>query len=54
MVVVDRQEQMSPMTESRKGPLDGMGGHDSGPKGADMIFHFTTVDTTGGGHQGHN
>lgn len=46
--------EMSQMMESRMGPMDGMGGHGPGPLGTDMMFHFTTMDTTGGNHQGHH
>ncbi|MBK9305419.1 MAG: Ig-like domain-containing protein [bacterium] len=55
MVHVNRE--MSEMMQSRMdsiGGMGGMGGHGSGDTGADMMFHFTTMDTSGGGHLGHH
>jgi hypothetical protein len=51
---------ISRMMESRMGDMGGtgemggMGGHGTGPMGDDMMFHFTTMDTSGGGHLGHH
>lgn len=51
---------ISRMMESRMGDMGGMGhmggmdGHGAGSMGDDMIFHFTTMDTSGGGHLGHH
>jgi len=37
------------------GMMDGMGGHGSGGMSGDMMLHFVTMDTTGGGgHDGHH
>lgn len=51
---------VSRMMESRMGGMGGMGdmgdmgGHGTGSMGDDMMFHFTTMDTSGGGHLGHH
>ena len=45
---------MTRMMESRMGSMSGMFGHGSGSMGDDMRFHFTTMDTSGGGHLGHH
>lgn len=52
MVHVGRE--MSQMMTSGMGSMGGMNGHGSGPMATDMMFHFTTMDTTGGGHLGHH
>ena len=46
--------EMVQMMESRMGSMGGMAGHGSGMMAADMMVHFTTMDTTGGGHEGHH
>jgi hypothetical protein len=46
--------EMSQMMESRMGSMDGMSGHGSGSMANDMMFHFSTMDTTNGGHAGHH
>ena len=46
--------EMMSMMSQRLGDLGKMGGHGAGQMSNDMMFHFTTLDTTGGGHGGHH
>lgn len=55
MVHIDRN--MTQMMEQRIGNMGMMGGHGTGMMRDEMMFHFTTLDTTqtgGGGHNGHH
>jgi hypothetical protein len=52
MLHLDRD--MAQMMTARMGAMGGMAGHGSGQTMGDMMFHFTTLDTTGGGHNGHH
>ncbi|MEW6060898.1 MAG: hypothetical protein AB1600_03045 [Bacteroidota bacterium] len=55
MMHIDRD--MTQMMEQRMGNMGIMGGHGTGMMSGDMVFHFTTLDTTstsGGGHNGHH
>jgi hypothetical protein len=47
---------MTKMMEDRMGSMDMMGGHGAGMMSDHMMFHFTTMDTTGAGsgHDGHH
>jgi len=45
---------MVQMMESRMGSMGGMTGHGAGTMSGDMMFHFTTLDSSGGGHDGHH
>ena len=43
------------LTDMLSGSMDGMmGGHGSGPMSGNMLLHFTTMDASGGGHDGHH
>ena len=46
--------EMVQMMEQRMGSMGMMGGHGTGVMSSDMMYHFTTLDTTGGGHAGHH
>lgn len=46
--------EMIQMMEQRMGNMGMMGGHGTGAMSNDMMYHFTTLDTTGGGHAGHH
>jgi hypothetical protein len=47
---------MVEMVERRVGSMKMMSGHGSGMMSSEMMFHFSTTDTTstGGGHNGHH
>jgi hypothetical protein len=47
---------MVEMVERRVGSMKMMSGHGSGMMSDEMMFHFSTIDTTstGGGHNGHH
>lgn len=46
--------EMMRMVRNRMGEMGMMGGHGIGMMQDDMMFHFTTLDTTDGGHGGHH
>jgi hypothetical protein len=48
--------EMVQMMQSRMGEMGMMQGHGTGTMSGDMMYHFTTMDTTrtGGGHDGHH
>jgi hypothetical protein len=48
--------EMMEMIERRVGSAKMMSGHGSGMMNSEMMFHFSTIDTTGtgGGHNGHH
>ena len=48
--------EMMQMMQTRTGEMGMMGGHGTGMMSGDMMYHFTTMDTTraGGGHDGHH
>ena len=55
MIHFDRK--MIQMMEQRIGTMEMMSGHGTGMMSGEMMFHFTTLDTTrtgGGGHNGHH
>jgi hypothetical protein len=41
------------MMESRMGSMGGMAGHGVRTMSGDMVFHFTTLDSSGDGRDGH-
>lgn len=47
---------MVEMIERRVGSMEMMSGHGTGMMSSEMMFHFSTMDTTstGGGHNGHH
>ncbi len=46
--------EMTQMMERRMGSMGMMGSHGTGMMTKDMMYHFVTMDTTGGGHGGHH
>ena len=48
--------EMVQMMQTRMGEMNMMGGHGSGMMSGEMMYHFTTMDTTGtgGSHDGHH
>ena len=52
MIHIDHE--MARMMESRLGSTGGMAGHGMGTMSGDMMLHFTTMDSTLGGHSGHH
>ena len=53
LYMIHMGREMMQMMEQRMGSMGMMGGHGTGMMSNDMMFHFVTMDTTGGGHGHH-